>query len=362
VEIQVLDRIRNLRGGERRRCPLAVRNIWTPFRRVVAIGGTSGFVAALALVWVLQQALGAPTVGQPVAVQTSPIPQQRRQAEVGTQRLAQSPAPRSTGNDVAAAIPLSPVREQALRPRDTFSECANCPKMVVVPAGNFMMGSPANETGRYPNEGPQHAVTILKAFAVSETELTFEEWDACVAEGGCGGYGPPDAGWGRGRRPVINVSWNDARSYVAWLSMKTGKTYRLLSEAEYEFATRAGTQTEYQWGSAIGRNHASCNDCGSDWDAYITAPVGSFAANAFGLYDMVGNVSVWTEDCYHDSYDAAPADGSAWTAGDCSRRVVRGASWFNPPARLRSAARDWSPTDIWVYVLGLRVARTLLAP
>lgn len=221
------------------------------------------------------------------------------------------------------------------------------------------MGSPANEKGRNPNEGPQHAVTIARAFAVSEYEITFEEWDVCVADGGCDGYRPPDAGWGRGLRPVINVSWDDARSYVAWLSMKTGKPYRLLSEAEYEYAARAGTQTAYPWGNAVGANNANCNECGSKWDAYITAPVGSFAANPFGLYDMVNNVRVWTEDCYHDSYAGAPADGSAWTAGDCARRVVRGGSWFGPPDKLRSAFRDWNATRIWVYVLGFRIARTL---
>jgi formylglycine-generating enzyme required for sulfatase activity len=175
-----------------------------------------------------------------------------------------------------------------------------------------------------------------------------------------GGYKPSDEGWGRGRRPVINVSWDDAKAYVAWLSKKTGKSYRLLSGAEYEYATRAGTQTAYPWGNAIGTNNANCHACGSQWDARQTAPVGSFAANGFGLYDMVGNVEEWMEDCYHDSYSGAPSDGSAWIEGaDCSRRIVRAGSWFFAPAFLRSAKRYWFTTDYRLNYLGFRVARTL---
>ena len=166
------------------------------------------------------------------------------------------------------------------------------------------MGSPTSEPGHSAEEGPQHPVTIARPFAVGRYEVTFDEWDACVAEGGCNGYKPSDEGWGRGRRPVINVSWDDAQAYVTWLSKKTGKSYRLLSGAEYEYAMRAGTQTVYPWGDTIGTNNANCHSCGSQWDAKQTAPVGSFAANGFGLYDMVGNVREWTEDCYHDDTSA----------------------------------------------------------
>src|SRR5262252_251730 len=198
-------------------------------------------------------------------------------------------------------------------------------------------------------------VTFARQFAVGQFELTFGEWDACVADGGCNGYKPRewvgwvpcDPGcksykprewpWGRGRQPLINVSWDDAKGYVAWLSEKTGRDYRLLTEAEYEYATRAGTQTAYPWGNEIGKNNANCDGCGSQWDNKQTAPVGSFPANSFGLHDMVGNVWEWTEDCWHPNYDGAPADGSAWTTGDCSRRVVRGGSWVNNPQGLRSA-------------------------
>ena len=260
----------------------------------------------------------------------------------------------------AHAAPLSPAHEKALEPKSAFTECAHCPEMVVVPAGKFSMGSPASEPGRSADEAPQHTVAFARRFAVGRFEVTFDEWDACTAGGGCNGYTPSDEGWGRGRRPAINVSWDDANAYAAWLAKKTGKPYRLLSESEYEYATRAGTQTAYPWGNAVGTNKANCHACGSRWDARQTAPAGSFAANRFGLYDMVGNVREWTEDCYHDSYVGAPADGSAWTAGaDCSNHVVRGGSWLIAPAFLRSANRYWFTTGYRLRYLGFRVARTL---
>ena len=223
--------------------------------------------------------------------------------------------------------PRSAAQERALKPGDTFQECTNCPVMMVVPAGSFTMGTPASVLGHYDWETPQHRVTIAQQFAVGRFEVTFDEWDACVAGGGCNDYAPPDEGWGRGRRPVINMSWNDIKAYVGWLAQETGKPYRLLSEAKYEYATRAGTTTPYPWGNAIGKNNANCNGCGSEWDNKETAPVGSFPANGFGLYDMVGNVEEWTEDCWHERCYGAPTDGSAWTSGDCKTRVVRGGGW-----------------------------------
>jgi formylglycine-generating enzyme required for sulfatase activity len=261
-----------------------------------------------------------------------------------------------------SAAPLSAAEECSLKPKDTFQECANCPQMLVVPAGSFTMGSPASEPERGRDEDPQHDVTFKRPFAVGEFAVTFAEWDACVADGGCSGYRPSDQGWGRGRRPVINVSWDDANAYVAWLSSKTGKTYRLLTEAEYEYVARARTTTAYPWGSAIGKNNANCIRCGSEWGGKETAPVGSFAANWFGLYDTVGNVWEWTQDCYHDSYGGARSDGSAWTSGDCSRRVLRGGSWGDVPLDLRSANRFWYPSDVRYYGVGFRVGRTLLTP
>jgi formylglycine-generating enzyme required for sulfatase activity len=254
--------------------------------------------------------------------------------------------------------------EQALKPKDTFRECAkNCPEMVAVPAGEFLMGSPHDEKDRRNDEGPMRKVVFANPLAISEFEVTFDDWDACAAYGDCPNV--DDSGWGRGRQPVINVSWDDAQGYVAWLSRMTGKTYRLLSEAEWEYAARGGTQTAYFWGDEIGRNNADCDGCDSRWGGRQTAPVGSFAPNAFGLYDMHGNVLEWVEDCVHGnywdgSYSGAPEDGSAWTAGgDCDRRIVRGGSWDGIPQQLRSAFRGRSTAGLRNSSVGFRVARTL---
>ena len=260
---------------------------------------------------------------------------------------------------------LTPQAEQGLKPKDSFRECSPepgkdyCPEMIVVPAGSFTMGSPPTEKGHDANEGPQHQVTIRKPFAVSKFALTFDEWDACVDFGACTA-GATDLGWGRGQHPMINATWDDAKRYVAWLSRMTGKPYRLLTEAEYEYVARAGTQTAYPWGKDVGTNNANCNGCGSRWDGAQTAPVGSFAANEFGLYDVAGNAMQWVEDCYHPNYTDAPADGSAWTrGGDCTRRIDRGGSWHDAPDYVRSAARDRGTSDRRGYDLGFRVARTL---
>jgi formylglycine-generating enzyme required for sulfatase activity len=176
-------------------------------------------------------------------------------------------------------------RERALKPGDSFRECAeDCPEMIVLPARECMMGSPNEEKGRYDNEGPQHKVTIARPFAVSKYDVTFAGWDSCERVGGC----PPGAhanGWGRESRPVIFVSWDDAIAYVRWLSSMTGKAYRLLTEAEWEYAARAGTTTAYSWGDEIGKNNEDCDGCGSQWDGRQTALVGSFAPNAFGLFE-----------------------------------------------------------------------------
>lgn len=231
----------------------------------------------------------------------------------------------------------------------TFRDCATCPEMVQVPGGRFLMGSLPGVGDE--DEHPQHEVTV-PAFAVGKYEVTFDEWDACVADGGCGGYWPPDEGWGRGKRPVIHVSWNDAKTYVAWLSRKTGKTYRLLSEAEWEYANRAGSTTVYWTGANITPAQAN-------YDSMKTVPVGSYAPNPFGLSDMVGNVWEWTEDCWNDSYAGAPANGAAWTSGDCTQRVRRGGAWRNPIGGARSANRGMTPAGAREFeVGGIRVART----
>jgi formylglycine-generating enzyme required for sulfatase activity len=254
---------------------------------------------------------------------------------------------------------LSAEQERALVPKQAFKECAHCPEMVMVTAGQFMMGSLKEESGHRASEEPRHLVTIARPFAVSRVEVTSEEWDACVLLGGCS-WRAPDTGWGRGRRPVMNVSWAEAQQYMAWLSQHTGKRYRLLSEAEWEYGARAGSDKAYSWGEEIGKNNANCNGCSSEWDLKQTAPVGSFAANAFGLHDMHGNVFEWTQDCAHDNYNGAPVDGSAWeVGGDCSFRVVRGGSWVSNPRVLRSAVRNSNSIATRYFNLGFRVGRTI---
>jgi formylglycine-generating enzyme required for sulfatase activity len=256
-------------------------------------------------------------------------------------------------------------------PGQVFRDCADvCPEMVVVPWGSFTMGSPASvayEAYGVKNESPQHQVTIGYAFAVGRFEVTYNEWDACVNAGGCpaasntASEGPNnDNGWGRGRRPVIYVSWNDAESYVRWLSSMTGQRYRLLSESEWEYSARAGTTTPYSTGDSITADDANFVLTGPG----RTVPVGSFAPNAFGLYDMHGNVWEWVQDCYDASYFGAPTDGASSTEGDCTLRVIRGGAWNDPMSNLRSARRLWEEVFRGFnidrgYNLGFRVARTL---
>ena len=254
---------------------------------------------------------------------------------------------------------LTAPEERALHRGYTFNECADCPEMVVVPPGDFEIGSPAIGWRRNSDEHPPRKVTIRTAFAVSKFEVTFDEWDACVILGGCA-WTARDAGWGRGKRPVMNVNWDDAQQYVAWLSRRTGKIYRLLSEAEWEYAARAGSDKAFSWGNEVGSGNANCNACGSQWDNKQTAPVGSFAANAFGLHDMHGNVWEWVQDCHHPNYLGVPEDGSPWTAGgDCSRRGSRGGDWANDTEGLRSARRGWEHTGNLNTHMGFRVGRTL---
>ena len=253
---------------------------------------------------------------------------------------------------------LSAEAERALKPLQSFRECAkDCPEMVVIPAGEFMMGAAPSDKNQYNNESPQHKVTIGRPFAVSRYHVTFADWDACTAVGGCPHLN--DSGYGRGRRPVINLTWNEAQEYVAWLSLITGKKYRLLTEAEWEYAARAGTTTPYYWGEEVGKDNANCNGCGSQWDNNETSPAGSFKPNPFGLFDMGGNVWQMLEDCYNRDYTGAPTDGSAWLEGDCSNRTVRGGSWSQNPRSIRPAGRNNYAVFGRDFGVGFRVGRTL---
>jgi formylglycine-generating enzyme required for sulfatase activity len=329
-------------------------------RRVIVGGAALACVlAAMAILWIkIGPPMRAPQPASPPQTSlapTQPLPAPPPQPSPSSS--ASTPAPGAAPPTPVAFTPLPRDRERALKPKDTFKECSNCPEMIVVPAGAFTMGSAASDPDHRSDEGPQHTVTFANPFAVGKFTLTFDEWDACVAGGGCNNYMPSDESWGRGRSPVLNVSLEDARGYIAWLSKNTGKTYRLLSEAEQEYVARAGTTTNYSFGddaTALGQ-YAWYNAN----SASQTHPVGGKKPNAFGFYDMQGNVWERTADCYHDSYSGAPTDGSAWLSGDCSKRIARGGSWHSDQRLLRSARRAGLGADDRVSGLGLRVARTL---
>ena len=254
-------------------------------------------------------------------------------------------------------------------PERSFRDCSTCPLMVPVPAGEFMMGSPESEIRRGSDEGPQHRVVIAQPFAIAKYEVTFAEWDACVAKGGCS-HKPSDEGWGRDKHPVVNISWNDAVQFVKWLASSTGSGYRLPTEAEWEYAARGVTSTSvpsqpFSTGATIGYKQAN-------YDANFvyglskigvyrqkTLDVGSLPRNPFGLHDMHGNVWEWVQDYYKPDYRGAPADGSAVSSSDCKLRILRGGAWNYYPWTLRSAYRYATPGDVRLNNVGLRVARPL---
>ena len=255
-------------------------------------------------------------------------------------------------------IPKAQISQpQAVKPGAVFKDCDECPEMVVIPAGSFMMGSPPDPeqdpfSNAKPvkvgedNEKPQHRVNI-QSFAIGKYEVTQEQWFAVMGNN-------PSSNKGR-TLPVENVSWDDSQLFVQKLSQKIGKKYRLPTEAEWEYAARAGSTTTYPWGNSDAELHVYA------WFSAIanaTNPVGLKKPNQFGLYDMMGNVWEWTQDCWNPGYSGAPTDGSAWTGGDCSRRVLRGGSWYVIPQGLRSAVRNWNSTAVRDSYSGFRVART----
>jgi formylglycine-generating enzyme required for sulfatase activity len=275
---------------------------------------------------------------------------------------------------MAVVFSFSGARAGEPVPLTEFRDCPTCPSMVVVPAGEFVMGSPLSESG-HTDEKPQHAVRFAQPFGVGKYEITFAQWDACVAAGRC--PAAADDGYGRGAYPAINVSWIDARAYAAWLSETTGRACRLPSEAEFEYATRAGTTTPWfwgeapdSWGSRKACEHANTHDeAGKEmhmmyvWsnhqcnDGYgENAPTGKYRPNAFGLHDMLGNVREWVEDCHQIGYDGAPADGSVRPhQGACEKRVVRGGAWVDGPSTSRSAYRYSEAETFRNYQVGFRV-------
>lgn len=243
-------------------------------------------------------------------------------------------------------------KETSFEPGEIFRDCGDCPELVVVPPGDFVMGS--SDT---PYEKPEHMIAIKRPFAIGRREVTFAEWDQCADAGACK-HRPDDHNWGRGDRPVINVSWDDAKLFVGWLSQKTGQKYRLPSEAEWEYAARAGTKTPFWWGRDAGSGHAQCDTCGSPTRQQAVA-VGSFRPNGFGLYDTAGNAAEWVEDCWNENYRNAPKDAVAWTSGDCRLRVLRGGNFTSKASEVRSAARFRYDADVRYYANGFRVVREL---
>ncbi|HLX80788.1 MAG TPA: SUMF1/EgtB/PvdO family nonheme iron enzyme [Burkholderiales bacterium] len=325
----------------------------------------------------------------------------RRMAKVAEKKQAEAMARAEERARAQAAANVKEAPRAALRPGSVFQDCADCPRMVVIPAGEFTMGSPASEAERGVDEGPQRQVSIAQPFALGRTEVTVAEFRRFADESGyktdaerdpraqgCSGfiYADPAAATPGGptswrspgltqadSHPVLCVSWNDARAYAQWLSKKTGKRYRLPSEAEWEYAARAGSVTARYWGDdpvqacrfanvadqsrfqtwGFGQKH-ECTD-----GHYFTAPAGGYAPNRFGLYDMLGNAWEWTEDCWNASYAGAPADGSAWLSGDCAQRVSRGGSWSTVPRFARSATRNKNAADSRDNLTGFRLARSV---
>ena len=326
----------------------------------------------------------------------------RRMAEVAAKKQAAAMAQAEERSRAQAAASVKEVPRALPRPGTVFQDCADCPRMVVIPAGEFAMGSPVAEAGRGADEGPQRQVAVA-LFALGRNEVTVAEFRRFAEESGyrteaesgaralgCSGFiyaDPLSAGLGSQAvtswrspgltqaesHPVLCVSWNDARAYAQWLSKKTGRRYRLPSEAEWEYAARAGSVSARYWGDdpgqacrfanvadqsrfqtwGFGQRH-ECTD-----GHYFTAPAGGYSPNRFGLHDMLGNVWEWTEDCWNASYAGAPADGSAWLAGDCAQRVSRGGSWSTVPRFARSATRYRNNADHRDNLTGFRLARVV---
>ncbi len=251
----------------------------------------------------------------------------------------------------ALSFPASAQQTSTLKSGQVFRDCKMCPEVVVIPKGLYMMGS----NSRYKAANPAHRVSVRKSFAIGRFEVTFKEWLACVSGGGCQ-HKPDDHKWGRTGRPVINVTWDQAKTYLRWLSKRTGKVYRLPTEAEWEYVHRAGTTTRFWWGDMVDENKANCKDCKTKWSAKSTAPVGSFQANPFGVHDTSGNVFEWV---WNKNHHDAPKTVAPRLTGNCNFRVIRGGSFYYFNKVARSFYRAKNPPSVKSYWLGFRVLREL---
>ena len=352
-------------------------------RPALAFTGTA--VAVIAAGLVFRQALLPPPGLSPSLAPTERAAPTEAPSSRSLQR-GLSPQPRAELEPSPAeteAMSPSPADRMAARPRQAprFRDCPGCPELVVILGGSYLMGSRSGEAGRLDNEGPVRRVVIARSFAVGVHEVTHGEYarfvqattghqagSSCLVQQGESSalVERPGASWQTpgfkqtDRHPVVCVSWEDAQAYVRWLSAETGHTYRLPSEAEWEYAARAGTETPRYWGAAGGPceqangAEASCAD-GHAW----TSPVGTFTANGFGLHDVLGNAGEWVQDCWHGGHEAASADGTARESRDCSERVLRGGSWRDGPERLRAASRSGEVSGTRSSAAGFRVLRVL---
>jgi formylglycine-generating enzyme required for sulfatase activity len=318
--------------------PLGFRGIQTD--DFVDWDGNSDAPVFQGLIQAIADLLGAPGITAPATepqpIETKNLPQppsfypsRERRVRVKKPVIVPKPPP------LTEPLAVIPSRKPLEIYRDELKDKTLGPEMVIVPAGSFRMGDMGGKGSA--DERPVHTVSFAEDFAIGRFTVTFDEYDDYAKANKI--ERPSDSGWGRGKRPVINVSWNDAVAYAHWLAVQTGKAYRLPSEAEWEYAARAGTETAYWWGDEIGSNRANCDGSGSQWSNKQTAPVGSFPANPWGLHDTVGNVWEWVHDPWHGNYEGAPLDGSVWEQGGSDSRVLRGGSWCDPRDGARASCR-----------------------
>ena len=300
--------------------------------RVELAGGASGFVFG--------ELLREPSKTAPPAPKPTPKPTPKPK-----------PKPEAPPAPVVTPPPVSRPTPAAATPGS--KDCDNCPEMVVLQPGSFVMGDDRGDR----SERPAHRVSIAHAFAIGKYEVTLGQWNACVEAGSCRAIA--NAAGLSESSPAKDLSWNDAQQYVRWLSKLTGQNYRLPSEAEWEYAARAGTSSRYWWGDNMQSGKANCKGCGGDWSNEAPADVDAFPANPFGIYGTSGGVWEWVADCWNKSYAGAPKDGSVWTQSDCRENVIRGGSWRNDKTYAHAASRFTYDTGVRYILNGFRVAKSL---